>query len=160
MLFFNIIQTITPRNILVYYQNIANILGIVHSLLRPRGQFLWRIRKQWSNFSLESRERRTGIPNADKITSNHREEWFSTGGLWPTFGFRGPKNLYCSSIWVANFIFNSVLWVANYQRLRTTDLELQYINSTVINLEILFGIKSKQSNWVSKVFFIMQVSQR
>ena len=134
------------RNDPAYSQKIANILGIVNSLRRPRGQFLRRIWKQWSNFSLESWERRTGIPNTDKITSNHLEQWF------PGFCFGSPKPILQFHMG-SQFLINLVWWVANYQRLRTTDLDLQYINSTVINLVILLGIKCKHRNWVSEVIF-------
>jgi hypothetical protein len=48
---------------------------------------------------------------------------FSTGGSRPTFG--SPKPLlyyYNSNKWVAKIVYYSVLWVANYPTLRTTDL--------------------------------------
>jgi len=51
------------------FSKIVNILGIVNILRQSWGQFLRRIWGHRSNFSLESWKRRTGISNANSITS-------------------------------------------------------------------------------------------
>ncbi len=51
------------------FSKIVNILGIVNILRQSWGQFLRRIWGHRSNFSLESWKRRTGITNANSITS-------------------------------------------------------------------------------------------